>query len=96
MVKFLLLTLFCLFSLTAEAGRPEIPLARGFMETLRDCRQGDADACALHEKIKAYNEAAALCNDRGFFGGQSEESEKACDRAQKILDEAGGDIQLDQ
>ena len=76
------------FSLNASA---ELQLALGFLESRQKCRQGDADACALHERIKNYNRLAADCNEEidGWFGDKPHSSVPQCVQAEAIFAEGG-------
>ena len=92
-IKLLAVTVISIFSLNASA---ELKLALGMLESLKKCKQGDADECALHEKIKKYNRLAADCNEEidGWFGDKPHSSVPQCVQAEAILNE--GDIKLEE
>lgn len=79
---------------SAVSAAAELKLALGFLESLKSCRQGDADACELHERIKQYNDLAADCNKEvdGWFFDKALKDVPSCVEAQALLKK--GDIKL--
>jgi hypothetical protein len=91
-IKLLTVALISAFSLNASA---EMKLALGYLDSLKKCRQGNADQCDLHERIKKYNQVASVCIEKtkGWFGKDPSEVSQ-CGEADELL--KAGDIELEE